>query len=996
MLKMVFIRTVTAFLFAFAVMLKSAVAGNSLAGDQNRHSRSGGKEPVQAKPVAFMENRGQVCDMNGLAVPSVLFKAEAMGLDLYITSAGLTYVFYRQEEEDEKIHVAGSEDKLKIQYERVDMRLAGSHIIADNIVKESPLQGHYNFFGSHCGNGIYGVQKFGKITISEVYPGIDWVLYGSEESGFKYDFVVQPGADASQVQLSFLGSKKTLISEKGELIFGALGRRIAENPPVSYQGEPGSGILSEFRSTGTTRNEKMYECTFGFHFPDGYDHKKQLVIDPQVTWGTFFGGANYEGTYVTETDKFGNLFLAGYLSPNNFPLFNAGTYYSTTGSGFITKFSPAGALLWSTLYPAGILGLTCNNAGDIYVCGGTSSTTGIPLISSGGFFQGTAGGLNDAFITRFDNSGNLNWSTYYGGTGTETFFSLACDAAGNVFVCGNSSSTNCPVQNAGTFFIAAPTVTNSLNGIIAKFSSSDNLVWGTYYDRIGGEALTVDKGGNLLLTGTANGTNMPTVNPGGGAYFQGIMQGINDGYAIKFDNTGNILWGTYFGGNAQEQGRSITTDKNGNIIIGGFTTSTSFPVLNAGGYFKSTAYSTANPGDTYIAKFTSSGVLLWSTFFGGTQSDTYSSSDNLDTDTCGNIYLAFESHSRNLPFTQPCDGGYFDNSLDTSVNTGNRDICLARFTPSGALSWCTYIGGSGDDFRSPIDISNNGYLYVSGEWFNSGTLSANYPVKNSGGGAYTDTIANGGDDVFIMKFQVSLPPQSFSYTAAKCQSDSSFLPLTSSGFATGGTFSASAGLSINPVNGKVDPSNSAAGVYSVTYLLSGNTPSCSCAVMQNPVATLTVLANPILSISPGNSVCAGSALVMTVTGATGYTWNTGAHTNTLSVSPSTTTTFTITGAIGACSNTISMQLIVGNCTGILQRGPLDNFEVFPNPNNGEFIVRSPVEMELQVFNVSGQEVAQTRLSASNNFEAGICNLRPGVYMIRRKGDQSHGLTMVVH
>ena len=146
-------------------------------GIKKKEEKTGSKEQfkdyLKAKPVRFIENKGQIVDVNSRPVPFVLFKAEAPGMNLYITEKGLTYVFVKhlkKEGEKREINPATSfHEQLKTEMAWFNVHLDGATIKRENIIKEVESQEHFNYFYGHCPQGIVEVHQYDKITIREVY-----------------------------------------------------------------------------------------------------------------------------------------------------------------------------------------------------------------------------------------------------------------------------------------------------------------------------------------------------------------------------------------------------------------------------------------------------------------------------------------------------------------------------------------------------------------------------------------------------------------------------------------------------------------------------------------------------------------------------------------------------------------------------------------------------------------------------------------------------------
>lgn len=235
-----------------------------------------------------------------------------------------------------------------------------------------------------------------------------------------------------------------------------------------------------------------------------------------------------------------------------------------------------------------------------------------------------------------------------------------------------------------------------LNSITAFSQFNFQRNWGTYFgdERFELSGSKIDNDGNLYIVGSFLGTDITSLYPftNSTSYQQFYGGGDYDGFIVKFNSLGNIVWGTYFGGINDDQINAIDIDDNNNLYIIGSTQSiTNIATVGA---FQQNIVGTS---DAFISKFTSSGSLIWSTYFGGNDIDL---GDKITFDGLNNIYISGSTNSTNL-----ATSGVFQETKATASSF------IAKYDLFGNRLWATYYGNGRLIFDLKANING---IYVTG------------------------------------------------------------------------------------------------------------------------------------------------------------------------------------------------------------------------------------------------------------------------------------------
>jgi uncharacterized repeat protein (TIGR01451 family) len=711
-------------------------------------------------PLIFEPNQGQ--GNLDPADPRAKFVSRGSGYSLFLGSEGAILSMVSdsgdskqdRSKQDRSKQTRSSEarpkagaSKVATRVDSLQMKLAGANPNA-SVSGAGLLPGKSSYFlGNDPAKWRHGIPQFARVRYENVYPGINLVFYGNQ-GRLEYDFQVAPGSDPAQAELEFNGAKKLALKD-GALIIESAGSSLQLQAPRVYQEIAGrqQPVEGSFVLRGANRA--------GFAIGP-YDHSRELVIDPILTFSTYFGGSGDELATSVAVDGSFNIYLTGSTTSPNLP-----------------TASSLNAVFQSTL--------AAGAAQNVYIAKIT------PTLGS--------------------NPASLAYVTYLGGNGTDTPVDISVGSAGDPFVAGTTSSSNFPTT-ATNAYQSTPEVPGTHVFVTELLSDFSTLQYSSYLSGNGTDiasGMAIDASGYMYVTGTTTSTdagtstdqfpasNLPQALPyqiSSRAPLQFFVTKVN----TNAPRTGSIAYSTYFGGGnfdptattcpppaAAEPcpiavGGGIAVDTNGNVYFTGTTnflysgcsgcSSTDFPILNA--YQPCldqappvvivtpptcTYTSTYTPtfSDAFAAKLNPNAPqgaqLIWSTYVGGTGSDA-GAGIALDTGAV-NVYIVGTTNSTdiNTAIATLNTSAAYQSCLDQPINPAIGTACtapagvapfpndafvarLSNPAPSTttiqnnvSLNYFSYLGGSANEAGLAIAVDSASGALVTG-W----TQSTDFPI----------------------------------------------------------------------------------------------------------------------------------------------------------------------------------------------------------------------------------------------------------------------------
>lgn len=644
----------------------------------------------QVGSLDYVENLGQLPE-------HVNFKANLYNGNVFVEDHCFTYVFHSQEDlghhHDHAIGEENHKDPEFVRSHAFKTHFLGSN---DNPTTSEMIQreGLYNYFiGNDATKWASNVRRFAVISQENVYDGIDLKVY-SKDVHMKYDFIVHPKADVTQIRLQHEGVDGVRLKD-GKLFVQTSLAEIVENTPYAYQ-VLRNGSIQEVPCQYALSDEGVVT----FVFPEGYDSKRELIIDPVLIAATLSGSTATNYGHSAAFDVDGNIYTGARSFGTGYPT-STGAFQTAFGGGgvdiAVSKLNPDGSTLIYATYLGGSSSdyphsMITNTNGELWVMG-SSNSVDFPVTA--GAYQATfGGGSQDHVLIHLSTDGStLVGGTYLGGNasdgGNNITFNYGDNYRGEIIIDDQDNCYIASCTESQDFPVSAGAYQGTFGGgnldavLFSLNSDMSALNWSTYLGAANDDAgfgLRLDGNGDVFACGVTDGTFVPVT-----GHFT-ASQGGEDAFVIKLSNDAtSLLGGTYWGTSANDNAFFLDLGSSGEVFIYG-QGGTNMPVT-AGLYVDANS-------PQYIASFTNDlTALSYSTTVGAINFIPIA----FMVDQCERIYFSGHSASAGAPITPDAietTGGFYIGVLDpgatglyfgTYYGGSHVDGGTSRFDPSGIV-----------------------------------------------------------------------------------------------------------------------------------------------------------------------------------------------------------------------------------------------------------------------------------------------------------------------
>ncbi|MGE0637405.1 MAG: SBBP repeat-containing protein, partial [Bacteroidia bacterium] len=672
------------------IVLKSAITALLLIfGFQNTQAQKSAEISADVKnllefyekQIYFTENKGQwSSDIHYRAefpLGQALATTEGMLVGTY-NPADVQARFEQGMREEEAHHnlVPFNEPKVKVKGHGWMLKFL-NHSPSMTIESKTKHKDVFNFFSSDPAKSKTNAGNYQEVWYHNVYNNVDVRYYPSAEGSLEYDMICKPGFNKNNIELQFDGISKVSKKIDGSLVLETSVGEMVLPAPVSYQKINGEkkAVQSSYTVTGT--NTVKFEI-------GAFDAAQTLIIDPiALRWATWINSAS-------------------------------------TGDNH-------GHCIWVD-----------PSDGAIYVVARVTGTTNNITV---GAFDESANGNLETIVgkylepTTIGGQGTRVWQTYIGGSGDDNPYAMEQGPDGNLYITGYTTSSNFPLLG-GTAFSGSSIDNRSQSGndiFIMKINKEGNsiksaVIGGNQSD--GSFDLRITSSGDVVVGGSTASTNLATLHPGTGA--SNTNNGSNDILIFKINqDLSAISWIKNYGGSGNDQAMIMNLNtSNGDIFVGGSTTSNNFPTTNP----RQSSLGGSSSG--FLQKLKSNGSTVWSSYFSSASGST-TSILCMEFNTLKNR-LYFGGITSGLSAANISSSGVYDNTY----NSGTNDFFAASMDTSQTFIASTYIGGSANEVNMMglnTDLNNDVYIF-------GYTNSTNFPTTS---GALQSTNLGSNDKVFL-------------------------------------------------------------------------------------------------------------------------------------------------------------------------------------------------------------------------------------------------------
>lgn len=684
----------------------------------------------------FIENRGQVINTDGTTENNVRYYTRNTYPYLYLSNSSISYVYAHIDT------IPSTQDTMV----RLDLSFPTNYS-RPNIACGLEEQDYFNnYYLGHIPEGREQVPSNNKILYPNLYPNMD-AAFGQGLDGMFMRFTLKSGSSSSDLKLEFNGKTAISVLSNGNLKVETILEDLELPKPTAalVNSEGAETPITAWAPAYTIGSDGKVSITTG-----AYDTTKTLVIKigrdrgdqnaAEFWWSTYYGWTDLDMEAAVDCDDQGFVYTCGRSWSINFPVGNTELSPMGQSDWTVNKFNLAGEPQWFVMVGGQEGGGDFRERSHDISVGNSNS----PFLYVGGF---AASQWNDIFNNplgsylddNFDESinlgrgaiiklrkkdGVLRWATFFGDAGKfyESILGVEALENGGVVATGYSKggAQASQWQNISPGSNAHQSTIGDM--YIGEFDENNGLSWATKFGPSNNTNTTSnaptdiveDANGNFFVVGVIFGdeTNNDEFPTGGGT---SINNGPRDGFVAKFDVNRDLVWSSYLGGTNKDYCSGIISDHQTNDIVVYGTTESSisdgFPINGSGNSLLDDG-SLGGTSDLFLARFSNTGTLLHSRYFGGDAKDftdpfelgenigTFHPSNGIATDFDGNLFITGSAGS-GLPviWPDPIKPWYFPN-----FKGGGTDGFVAALASNFKVEYCTYLGSSNEDNGTGVAV----------------------------------------------------------------------------------------------------------------------------------------------------------------------------------------------------------------------------------------------------------------------------------------------------